>query len=73
MTSGLEFKHVDAGTIDMQSHYVVVQTLTDGESRVYQAGRYSDRVVRTAEGWRYQRKRAIYDTSRVQTLLVTPV
>jgi anthranilate 1,2-dioxygenase small subunit len=29
--------------------------------------------VRTAEGWRYQSKRAIYDTSRVQTLLVTPV
>jgi anthranilate 1,2-dioxygenase small subunit len=73
MTSGLEFKHVDADTIDMQSNYVVVQTLTDGESEVYQAGRYCDRVVRTAEGWRYQRKRAIYDTSRVQTLLVAPV
>ena len=73
MTSGLEFTQVDAGTIDMQSNYVVVQTLTDGESRVYQAGRYFDRVVRTADGWRYQRKRAVYDTSRVQTLLVTPV
>jgi DNA-directed RNA polymerase specialized sigma24 family protein len=28
---------------------------------------------RTRDGWRYQLKRAIYDTSRVQTLLVTPV
>ena len=73
MTSGLEFRQVDADTIDMQSHYVVVQTLTDGESRVYQAGRYFDRIVRTAHGWRYQRKRAVYDTSRVPTLLVTPV
>jgi anthranilate 1,2-dioxygenase small subunit len=73
MTSGLEFLQVDSNTIDMQSNYVVVQTLTDGESRVYQAGRYFDRVVRTADGWRYQQKRAIYDTSRVQTLLVTPV
>jgi anthranilate 1,2-dioxygenase small subunit len=73
MTSGLEFKQVDADTIDMQSNYVVVQTLTDGESRVYQAGRYLDRLARTAEGWRYQSKRVIYDTSRVQTLLVTPV
>jgi anthranilate 1,2-dioxygenase small subunit len=73
MTSGLEFTQVDTTTIDMQSNYVVVQTLSDGESRVFQAGRYFDRVVRMANGWRYQRKRAVYDTSRVQTLLVTPV
>jgi len=73
MTSGLEFTTLDASTVDMQSNYVVVQTLTDGESGVYQAGRYFDRVVRTADGWRYQRKRAVYDTSRVRTLLATPV
>jgi anthranilate 1,2-dioxygenase small subunit len=59
--------------VEMESNYVVIQTLTDGESRVYQAGRYFDRVVRTAQGWRYQHKRAVYDTSRVQTLLATPV
>ena len=73
MTSGLEFKLLDKDTVEMHSNYVVVQTLTDGESRVYQAGRYFDRVVRTPVGWRYQSKRAIYDTLRVQTLLVTPV
>jgi anthranilate 1,2-dioxygenase small subunit len=73
MTSGLELTPVDADSVDMQSNYVVVQTLTDGESRIYQAGRYLDRVVHSAEGWLYQRKRAVYDTSRVQTLLVTPV
>jgi anthranilate 1,2-dioxygenase small subunit len=73
MTSGLEFTQIDIRTIDMQSNYVVVQTLSDGESRVFQAGRYFDRVVRTAKGWRYQRKRAVYDTSRVATLLVIPV
>jgi len=73
MTSGLELTPVDADSVDMQSNYVVVQTLTDGESRIYQAGRYFDRVVHSTEGWLYQRKRAVYDTSRVQTLLVTPV
>ena len=73
LTSGLEFTSVDADTLDMQSNYVVIQTLTNGESEVYQAGRYIDRVVRTPDGWRYQSKRAIYDTSRVHTLLVTPV
>ena len=73
MTSGLEFASIDSDTVEMQSNYVVIQTLSDGESRVYQAGRYFDRVVRSDDGWRYERKRAVYDTSRVQTLLVTPV
>lgn len=73
MTSGLEYTLIDADTVDMQSNYIVVQTLTDGESRLYQAGCYYDRIVHTADGWRYQHKRAVYDTSRVQTLLVIPV
>jgi anthranilate 1,2-dioxygenase small subunit len=73
MTSGLQFQPAGPDTVDMQSNYLVVQTLTDGESRVYQTGRYLDRVVRTPAGWRYQSKRAIYDTSRIQTLLVTPI
>ena len=72
-TSGLELVQVDGDTIEMQSNYVVVQTLTNGESRVYQAGRYVDKIVRTPQGWRYQRKRVIYDTLRVPTLLVTPI
>ena len=73
LTSGLQLTRIDADNVDVQSNYVVVQTLTDGESRVYQAGRYYDRVVRTAQGWRYQQKRAVYDTSRIQTLLATPI
>ena len=73
MTSGLEVTPVDADTVDMQSNYVVVQTLSDGESRVYQAGRYFDRVTRTVQGWRYQRKRAVCDASRVLPWLAIPV
>ena len=38
LTAGLEFKPIDRDTVDMQCNYVVVQTLTDGESRVYQCG-----------------------------------
>lgn len=73
LTSGLEITPLDADTIDMQSNYVVVQTLTDDASRVYQAGRYFDRVVLTSDGWRYQRKRVIRDALCVQTLLGLPI
>ncbi|MFC5459301.1 anthranilate 1,2-dioxygenase small subunit AndAd [Massilia niabensis] len=73
MTSGLSIRPIDADTVESESSYVVVQTLQNGDSTVYQAGRYIDRVVRTPAGWRYASKRVIYDTSRVQTLLATPI
>lgn len=73
MVSGLSIVNRTDTCIDTESSYVVVQTRTDGESNVYQAGRYLDRVVRQGGEWRYAKKRVIYDTSRVQTLLATPI
>ena len=32
-----------------------------------------DRVVKTEAGWRYARRRVVYDTLRVATLLATPI
>ncbi|AOI75356.1 MULTISPECIES: anthranilate 1,2-dioxygenase small subunit AndAd [Burkholderia] len=73
MTSGLTIVAERDGEIDTESNYVVVQTRSNGESNVYQAGKYYDTVVRTPDGLRYKTKRVIYDTSRVQTLLATPI
>jgi anthranilate 1,2-dioxygenase small subunit len=73
MTSGLMIKAIDADTAETESNYVVIQTLQDGASTVYQAGRYIDRVVKTAAGWRYAKRRVVYDTLRVATLLATPI
>jgi anthranilate 1,2-dioxygenase small subunit len=73
MTSGLTITGEKDGVIETESNYVVIQTRTNGESSVYQAGKYFDRVVRTPDGLRYRSKRVIYDTSRVQTLLATPI
>jgi anthranilate 1,2-dioxygenase small subunit len=73
MTSGLSIRLIDSKTVESESSYVVIQTRTNGESFVYQAGRYLDRVVLTNDGWRYRQRRVVYDTSRVQTLLATPI
>jgi anthranilate 1,2-dioxygenase small subunit len=73
MTSGLVFALQDDGSVVAESSYVVVQTLQNGESFVYQAGCYRDRLVHTDGGWKYAQKRVIYDTSRVATLLATPI
>jgi anthranilate 1,2-dioxygenase small subunit len=73
MTSGLVITPIDERQLEAQSSYVVVQTLQNGESTVYQTGRYLDRIVRTEDGWRFQSRKVVYDTSRVQTLLATPI
>ena len=72
-TSALQVTKIEEDVYDMSANYVVVNTSLAGESCIYQAGRYADRVVRTAEGLRFKSKRVIYDTLRVQTLLAYPI
>jgi anthranilate 1,2-dioxygenase small subunit len=71
--SGLICQATGETTAEMSSSYAVLNTSTQGASFVYQTGVYRDKVVRTAEGWRFTSKRVIYDTLRVQTLLSYPI
>jgi anthranilate 1,2-dioxygenase small subunit len=76
--SGLSFETVSdqggtEGAIEMRSSYLVINTTQIGQSVVYQTGRYHDVVVRSGDQWRFKSKRAIYDTSRIQTALAIPI
>lgn len=71
--SALQCRTLEDGSFSMQSNYLVINSNQLGESRVYQTGRYFDRVVRTDVGLRFKEKRVVYDTSRVQTLLAVPI
>jgi len=71
--SGLSCRMVGDDRVEMSASYLVINTTPAGESQVYQAGRYEDVVVKTDKGWRFKSKRAIYDTSRVHTLLAYPI
>ncbi|CAN5478869.1 aromatic-ring-hydroxylating dioxygenase subunit beta [soil metagenome] len=73
MASGLLIKSAEGDTVTATSSYAVIRTGLSGESSVYQAGRYEDECIRTDDGWRYRKKRVVYDTLRVQTLLATPI
>lgn len=70
--SGLTVDQDETG-IHAVSNYLVVRTLQDGESSIYQTGRILDTIVDGAGGLLFARRRVVYDTHRVQTLLVTPI
>ena len=72
-TGSLVIEAMEGDVVQTSSSYVVVLTGTAGDSLVYQAGCYRDTVVKVDGRWLYRCKHAIYDTSRVQTLLATPV
>ncbi|MEQ1889018.1 MAG: aromatic-ring-hydroxylating dioxygenase subunit beta [Alphaproteobacteria bacterium] len=63
----------DGEVIRAESSYVVFQTRSDGETRVFNAGKYVDEIIQTGAGLKYRKRTCIYDTHRIQTLLVTPI
>ena len=73
LVSGARILARDDDVVKMQSNYVVFQTLQDGETHVYQAGRYLDSVVWNEGRLKFREKHAVFDTSRVRTLLATPI
>ncbi len=70
--SGLSVGETGEG-IKAVSNYLVIRTLQDGESHIYQTGRAIDVIVDDGGRLLFSRRRIIYDTLRVQTLLVTPI
>jgi anthranilate 1,2-dioxygenase small subunit len=64
----------EGGLIKARTNYVVFQTRNNGETSIYNAGRYLDEIVRDADGaLRFKSKLAVFDTNRIDTLMVRPI
>ncbi|HIL93543.1 MAG TPA: anthranilate 1,2-dioxygenase [Cycloclasticus sp.] len=64
---------VEGDTINVQSNYAVFKTCNDGESTVYNVGRYVDVIVRENGELKFKERSAIYDTHKITTLMVIPI
>lgn len=71
--SNVNVKGIQDGEVVVQSNYVVFQTLVDGDTRIFNAGKYLDRIVATPDGLRFKRKVVVFDTYRIPSLMVTPL
>ena len=61
------------GVLRAETNYVVFRTRNDGDSSVFQVGKYLDTAVETADGFKFKEKVAVYDTNRVHSFLARPV
>ena len=59
--------------VSAEASYVVFQTRNDGETRIYNAGKYVDRFDLGGGHVRLKSRTCIYDTLRIATLLATPI
>ena len=61
------------GTIGAEANYLLVETLMEGETRLFQAGRYIDRFRRAGDGLLLQSRDCIYDSLLIPNDMVYPV
>jgi anthranilate 1,2-dioxygenase small subunit len=59
--------------VQARTSYVVLQTRNDGNTGIYNAGYYDDRIVWDDGRMRFASKTAIFDTNRVDTLMAKPI
>ena len=57
----------------VKSNYVVLQTLQNEETKVFNAGQYVDKIVFDNGSPKFQEKIVIYDTIQIPGLLVVPI
>ena len=61
------------GQIKAHTNYAVFQTLLDGQTQIFNVGRYDDTMVRQNGQLLFKEKICVFDTYRIQTLMVTPI
>ena len=73
LISGVMPAAADGDALDVEASFLVVRTMQDGAMTIFAAGRYLDRVARTAGGWKFARRLVVLDSRRIDTLLAIPL
>ena len=61
------------GGIDASANYAILQTLNDEETKVFQSGRYLDKLVREDGRLKFKQKLCVFDSNLVSNSLIVPV
>ena len=55
------------------SNFLVVRTMATGDMAIFATGRYLDRLVRAGDDFLFEERLAVFESRRIETLLVIPL
>ncbi len=73
LISGIRVTGQSAAGITVEANYAVFETLLDGMTRVFNVGRYLDRLVREAGELKFAEKHCVFDSVLVPNSLIYPL
>ena len=73
LVSSIRVVGKENGEFIVQSNYAVFQTKLDGDTKIFNSGRYFDKVVFEGDQAKFKERVIVFDTLSIPTLLVTPI
>ena len=69
----IRVEHIDATVAQVRSNFITVRIMHDGETSLFAAGRYLDRIDLTSQPYRFIERLVVLDSQKIDTLLVIPL
>jgi 3-phenylpropionate/cinnamic acid dioxygenase small subunit len=69
----IRIRSVDDGVASVQSNFLAVRIMHDGEMTLFATGRYLDRIDVSSEPFRFIERIVVLDSHKIDTLLVIPL
>lgn len=73
LISAIRLRGVQDGLWTAQTGYAVIRTMQEGDISVFSTGKYLDRIDLGGDRPRFRERRVIFDSRRVDTLMVIPI
>ncbi len=73
LISNIRVKGVKDGVIDVQANYAVLETLANEYTKVFNTGKYLDKLVRENDRLRFKEKLCVFDSVMVPASLIYPI
>ena len=64
---------VEGGVVHSEASYLVIRTRRDSMPEMLSVGRYEDRIVDTADGYRFAERLCIFDNDLIPNSLIYPI
>jgi len=73
IVSGIRVDTAQDGTLSGQANYLVLQTLAEQPTTLFNAGRYLDTILRDGGRLRFKQRLCIFDSIVVPNSLIVPI